>query len=77
MSVQLINRANGLTVVALNSGESIHLAPGETSRPIGEFEIKDNAKLHKLLERNLIVTTGTAGASSGGGGKDTKKKKGA
>ena len=56
MSVQIINRTKRLAIVPLNSGESIHLAPGEKSPPIDEFELENNAKVEKLL--NLMYSAG-------------------
>jgi hypothetical protein len=76
MSVKYINRSHGLSIIPLNSGDSIHLAPGETSPAIDEIEIKNNAKVQKLLRANLIAPVGPSEAAGAGGGKDLKKKKG-
>ena len=72
MSVQIINRTKRLTIIPLNSGESIHLAPGEKSPPIDDFELENNAKVEKLLKANLIDRSG-AEATKRGAAKDFKK----
>jgi hypothetical protein len=72
MSVQIINRTKRLTIIPLNSGESIHLAPGEKSPPIEEFELENNAKVQKLLKADLIAHVGGAAAAHGAA-KDSKK----
>ncbi len=73
MSSTIKNLSKQLLIIPLNSGESIHLAPGETSRPIEDYEMKDNAKSQKLAKRGLMATA-AAGAAAGGG---KPKKKGA
>jgi hypothetical protein len=75
MSVQITNRSGRLTCIPLNCGESIHLAPGERSRAIEEFDLQGNAKVRKLLKTGLIAASEPA--ESGGAGKHARKKKGA
>ena len=54
MAVTFTNRAKHLLIVEFNSGESVYLAPGETSDPIEEFEINGNQKISKLISYNLV-----------------------
>lgn len=54
MPFRLTNRAKHLLIVPLNSGESVHLAPGETSEAIEDYELQRNDKVDKLLTMNLI-----------------------
>jgi hypothetical protein len=56
MACRIVNRAKHLLIVPLNSGKTLHLAPGESSRPIADPEINGNEKVAKLLRSNLIVT---------------------
>jgi hypothetical protein len=57
MSVKVTNRSRALITVQLNSGEAIHLAPRETSRPIEDFEVRHNSHLLKLVDRRLVDVT--------------------
>jgi hypothetical protein len=57
MACYLTNRGKQLLVVPLNSGATIHLAPGESSSPIEDLEINGNEKVAKLLRTNLITAT--------------------
>ena len=50
----ITNRAKYLLIVSLNSGETLHLAPGESSEAIEDYELKDNEGAQKLLRENLI-----------------------
>jgi hypothetical protein len=59
MTVKLANRAKHLVIVPLNSGDTIHLAPHETSRPIEEVEIQHNGAVEKLVRGNFIALTGS------------------
>jgi len=51
------NRAKHLLVLPLNSGGTLHLAPGETSSPVADFEINNNEKVDRLLNEGLIAVT--------------------
>jgi hypothetical protein len=53
----ITNRAVFLLIVTLNSGETLHLAPGESSAAIEDYELKDNEGAQKLLRENLISAT--------------------
>lgn len=55
MPVRVVNRSRGLVTVPLNSGESIHLAPGEASPPIEDVEVQDNSWVNDLLKRQWIA----------------------
>jgi hypothetical protein len=54
MPVKITNRSNGPVALELNSGDSVHLAPGETSPPIEDVDITDNQWVERLLDRDLI-----------------------
>jgi hypothetical protein len=58
MEVQLKNRSAYLTIVTLNSGKTIHLAPSEVSGAIDDLEVNGNRKVEKL------VTTGKLSVQS-------------
>jgi hypothetical protein len=53
MSISFVNRTNHLVIVPLNTGETIHLSPRETTRPLEEYEAGGAAQ--KLLDRGQIA----------------------
>ncbi|MET8051918.1 MULTISPECIES: hypothetical protein [unclassified Streptosporangium] len=55
MSVHITNVWDGLVSVELNSGTTVHLAPGECSGPIEEFETGGNQWLGLLQERGRVM----------------------
>jgi predicted transcriptional regulator len=66
MAFTIQNRANHLLVIPLNSGETLHLAPGETSPSIESFELEKNEKVERLLSEGLIASTQAEGEAAGG-----------
>lgn len=54
MAFTIRNRAKHLLIIPLNSGESLYLAPGESSGPVESYELDNNAKVEKMLRDNLI-----------------------
>lgn len=91
MAFIIQNRAKHLLVLPLNSGGTLHLAPGETSSPIEDFEIANNEKVERLSEEGLLAvnesgstTTGEAGAvevvvpgdSTQAGGRERRRRSG-
>jgi hypothetical protein len=60
----LTNKSRTLVTVELKSGEWIHLAPGETSRPIDDVEVRRNDRVEKLIGRHVIALS-SAGADAG------------
>ena len=57
MALSLSNRASHLLILQLNSGKTLHLAPGESSRPVDDLEVSGNEKITKLLRSSLIAVT--------------------
>ncbi|HEX8719724.1 MAG TPA: hypothetical protein VF736_03705 [Pyrinomonadaceae bacterium] len=57
MAFIIQNRARHLLVLPLNSGETLHLAPGETSPPVEEYELDKNAKVERLMQDGLVTAT--------------------
>lgn len=57
MAFIIQNRARHLLVLPLNSGETLHLAPGETSPPVEEYELAENAKVERLMQDGLVTAT--------------------
>jgi hypothetical protein len=53
MRFRITNRSRGLVTVQLNTGDSVHLAPGEQSEPIPDYETDGNPWLAKLVDRQL------------------------
>ncbi len=55
MSVEIKNLTNRPVLMRLNSGRSLHLAPGATSTELADTEISNNAKVEKLTGRHVIA----------------------
>jgi hypothetical protein len=55
MPINLTNTSRTLLTVELRSGDYLHLAPGETSGPLGEHEVHGNPRLDKLVERKAVA----------------------
>lgn len=59
MSVKIVNRSKQLLVIPLNSGATLHLAPGEEAIGIEPIEVKKNPTIEKLAQKNwLLVAEG-------------------
>lgn len=57
MAFIIQNRARHLLVLPLNSGGTLHLAPGETSSPIEDFELENNEKVERLMSDGQLAVT--------------------
>lgn len=55
MSVIIENSMNRPVYFRLNSGISMHLAPGGTSEEILDSEIAGNSKVQRLRDRKVIL----------------------
>jgi hypothetical protein len=55
MSLQISNLSGRLLTVELNDGQTVHLAPGETSPEIGEADARPNETIERLADRGLIA----------------------
>jgi hypothetical protein len=55
MPVILTNKSRRLITVELNSGDWLHLAPGEASKSVDELEVRQNSRVEKLVRGNLIA----------------------
>ena len=64
MPVTLTNTSRTLVTVELKSGEWIHLAPGETSRPVDDVEVRRNDRVEKLVRQHAVALSST-GADAG------------
>jgi hypothetical protein len=51
MADRITNRTGALLTIGLNTGDSLHLAPGETSGDVPEYETQGNPWLEKLVDR--------------------------
>jgi hypothetical protein len=71
MADRITNRTGALLTIGLNTGDSLHLAPGETSGEVPEYETQDNPWLDKLVARGE-ATVEHAGAAPR---KPARKKK--
>lgn len=74
MPITITNQAAHLIILPLNDGESIYLAPGETSKPIEEMLVSGNEKIAKANRYNLVTTTSIA-APKKKSASDSKGKK--
>lgn len=52
--MQYVNCKNYLVFVPLNTGDTIHLAPGEVSRNLEAHETDRNARLERLVNLGVI-----------------------
>lgn len=55
MTIKIENRTERPLWLRLNSGQSLHLAPRQTSGELRDVEVKSNAKVQKLREQHVIV----------------------
>jgi hypothetical protein len=53
--VRITNRSRGLLTLQLNSGESLYLAPTETSGSLEDLEVTANRWVQRLVDRDLIA----------------------
>jgi len=56
--MRYVNRAKQLVFLPLNTGETVHLAPGEVSRPLEPFETDRNEKLDRLVDMGIVAVVG-------------------
>ena len=54
MSITITNQTKQLLLVPLASRATLHLAPGETSSSLEDFEIAQNDKVNKLARVGQI-----------------------
>ncbi len=54
MPITITNQTKQLLLVPLSSRATLHLAPGETSLPLGDFEVNQNDKVDKLAKSGQI-----------------------
>ena len=55
MAYKITNLSKQLTILRLNSGKSVHLAPGKHSDAIEDYEVNSNAMLQKLSDKGVIA----------------------
>jgi hypothetical protein len=73
MPVRITNRSRGLLTIELNSGATLHLAPGETSEPVEELEVADNRWVNKLRDRDQIEVAQPKGEAGSRGGRGSRR----
>ena len=64
MDCILGNNTRQLLIVTLNSGQTLHLAPGGASGPLDDMELNDNAKVAKLRGSGVLSLTTREGPVS-------------
>lgn len=57
VEVILKNNSSYLSIVTLNSGKTVHLAPNEASAPMDDLEVSGNAKVEKLIGLGQLSMT--------------------
>jgi hypothetical protein len=63
--MRILNRTKALLILTLNSGVTLHLAPGQRSAPVDAREIADRDKIEKLLKNGMITfVSGDGGVSA-------------
>ncbi|MGE5205795.1 MAG: hypothetical protein ACM3PW_09270 [Chlamydiota bacterium] len=58
--ITITNQTKQLLLVPLSSRATLHLAPGETSSPLGDLEVNQNYKVEKLAKLGQIRITRAA-----------------
>ena len=56
MSLIIKNKTKQLLTVTLNSGDTLHLAPGEKSKPLSQIETDNNVRIQRLSKEGMIET---------------------
>jgi hypothetical protein len=64
MPVVIKNLTQRPLYVSLNSGTDLRLSPGEAAADIPDVELKDNAKIEKLLRQRAIIVEQAGGGAS-------------
>ncbi|MCG3111982.1 MAG: hypothetical protein MCM46_09205 [Candidatus Manganitrophus sp. SB1] len=59
MPMNITNRSKQLLVIPLNSGATLHLAPGEEAGGIDPIETKNNSTLEKMAQRGWVSVAET------------------
>ena len=67
MAITITNKADYLLILQLNDGQSVYLAPGESSSAIDERQLSGNEKFAKLRSGNLIATSSEEEGGAGSG----------
>lgn len=57
MALTFTNLAAHMLILQLNNGNSVYLAPGETSDAIHDGQVNGNDKIAKLLRNSLIAAS--------------------
>ena len=73
MPVAITNLTSRPLIVALNSGASLRLSPGEVADKVPDVELKNNSKIEKLVGQRAITVTKAAGATETDADDDTEK----
>ena len=73
MTVIVTNRSSHLLLVELNTGETIHLAPAESSRVLDDVDIENNPWVDRMRARGDVVVERDQ-ASGRGASKPSRKK---
>jgi hypothetical protein len=74
MPVHITNISNTLVSVELNSGSTLHLAPGERSAAIDQFEVGGNQLIRTLGDQGRVALD-TPGAEAARGRERRRDKK--
>jgi hypothetical protein len=70
MSLIIKNKTKQLLTVTLNSGDTLHLAPGEKSKPLSQIETDNNVKIQRLSNEGMVETTTVSDQAPAHGGED-------
>jgi hypothetical protein len=55
VDITLTNLSPYLSIVTLNSGITLHLAPNHVSEPIDDLEVNGNLKVEKLVNAGQLA----------------------
>jgi hypothetical protein len=75
MPFKVQSRSNSLLIIRLNTGNTIHLAPGQEV-PVSEYEITGNEKINKLRRSGAVAVAETPDVEGEESRKKPEKKSG-
>lgn len=74
MPVKIENLTDRPVLLRLNSGQTLHLPPRETSSEIRDSEVNDNDKVKKLKEKLNVISMHQVKKNAASSKKPKKKK---
>jgi hypothetical protein len=64
--MRYVSRAKHLVFLPLNTGDTVHLAPGEVSRQLEPYETDQNRRLERLVRLGVVAVAESASEATKG-----------